>query len=341
MSKIICVGSVSKDIFFPTGEGVFIDTPEDITSQKKVAFEVGAKYQVEDRFEAVGGVAANCSQGLSRLGLDAAVYSCVGDDQTGEWVIEELRNEKVSTNLIEQKKGAQTDLSSILVFTQNGERTIFFNRDANESLKIDAEKLFGAEWLFVSALNGEWKENMRTLVGSIKEKHFKLALNPGQRNMKDDIAAVLETVKHADVLLVNKDEAIELVMGIHQATPEGRQVAPEELQDEVFLIRSLHAYGAKVIGMTDGIRGAWAYDGSDMMYVDVLRQKAVDATGSGDAFGSGFLAAFIQGLGLNQALRWGIVNGGNVVRFYGAKEGLLHRDEIDAPASAVRITVLS
>lgn len=334
MAKIICIGSASKDIFFPTGEGVFMETPEDITAQKKVAFEVGAKYQVDDRFEAVGGVAANCAQGLARLGMDVATYSCVGDDQIGQWVTDELRKERVGTELIEQREGAQTDLSAILVFTQNGERTIFFNRDANELLRVDAEKIADAEWIFVSALNGDWKTNLQTAVRVAQEKNIKLAINPGQRNMKDDIAIVLETMKQADVLLVNKDEAIELVMGINKASAE-------ELQDEAFLIKILHAYGAKVIGLTDGIRGAWGYDGESMVFVDVLRQKAVDATGSGDAFGSGFLSAWIQGRGLEQALRYGIVNGGSVVRFYGAREGLLCSDEIEALAQQVSVTTLA
>ena len=56
MSTIICIGSAAKDIFFPTGEGILLHTPEDVEAQEKVAFEVGAKYQVDDRFESLGGV---------------------------------------------------------------------------------------------------------------------------------------------------------------------------------------------------------------------------------------------------------------------------------------------
>lgn len=333
MSQVICIGSASKDIFFPTGEGMFLDTPEDVTAQKKVAFEVGAKYQIEDRFEAVGGVAANSAQGLARLGIDTACYSCVGDDTMGDWVVEELHKENVNTDLIDRAAGSQTDLSGILVFTQNGERTIFFNRDANELLKVDPERLGGAEWVFVSALNGAWKENMRIILETTRERSLRLAVNPGQRNMKDDVSVVLGAVKQADALFVNKDEAIELVMAF-----DGTDMT--KLQDETFLARALHAYGAKVVALTDGVRGAWGYDGQTMMHVDILKQKAVDATGSGDAFGSGFLAAWIKGLGLETALRWGIVNGGNVVRFYGAREGLLRADEIETLAAQVETDIL-
>ncbi len=64
--EVICIGSVSQDIFFPTSEGIVIETPEDITAKQKIAFELGGKYKVQDRYEAVGGVAANVSQGLAR-----------------------------------------------------------------------------------------------------------------------------------------------------------------------------------------------------------------------------------------------------------------------------------
>lgn len=178
MHQIICIGSASKDIFFPTDAGVFVDTPEDITSQKKVSFEMGAKYQVEDRFEAVGGVAANCAQGLSRLNIAVACYSCIGTDDLSEWVLSELLKEQVSTDLIERAEGAQTDLSSILVFTQNGERTIFYNRDANELLSVQPEKL-QSDWIFISALNGDWKRNMQTILQVVHEKQLKLVVNPG------------------------------------------------------------------------------------------------------------------------------------------------------------------
>jgi sugar/nucleoside kinase (ribokinase family) len=334
MFQVICVGSASKDVFFPTGDGIFFSTPEDVTSQEKVAFEVGAKYQVEDRFEAVGGVAANAAQGLARLGIKVACCGCVGDDSFGDWVVEELQKESVDTSLIERASGAKTDLSAIIVFTQTGERTIFYNRDANERLKVFSEKMQETQWFALSALNGNWKENLHTLLSLAKEKNIRLAMNPGQRNIKDSVETVLEAVKQADVLMLNKDEAIELVMHFAQASEQ-------ELKNEAFLVRSLHEYGAKVVALTDGVRGAWAFDGEQLLYVPVLLQKAVDSTGSGDAFGSGFLAAWIKGLGMETALRWGIVNGGNVVRFYGAREGLLRENEIEEKASQVKSELLA
>lgn len=322
--EVICIGSTSQDIFFPTDEGMVLKTPEDITAKEKIAFELGGKYRVEDRYEAIGGVAANVSVGLSRLGHGVAPYSCVGGDMLGKILLQEFVEEGVSTHLVCQQADAKTDLSAIIVLTQNGERTIFHNRDANERLVIEEEKLRGAKWLFVSALNGEWQKNLDTILSAKEKFGLKLALNPGQHNIKEDPKRIFDTLPSVDLLLLNKDEAIELLL---QSTPKPTDA---ELNDELFLLEKLAQSGAKTIGMTDGKRGAWGYDGKEYWYCPIhTRTNVVDSTGAGDAFGSGFFAAHLAGLSLQQALQYGMANSGSVVGFYGAVQGLLTPHEME------------
>lgn len=322
--RVICIGSTSKDIFFPTDEGVVIETPEDITSKVKVAFELGGKFRVKDRYEAVGGVAANVASGLGRLGQRVACYSKAGTDEMGEWVKGELRKNRVSTDLFFSDASVKTDLSAIVVMEQNAERVIFHNRDANEKLEIIEERLADTEWLFVSALNGDWKGNLKKIL-DIRERHgLKLALNPGQHNIKHDAQEVLQAIRQTDVLILNKDEAIELIM----QSPEKH--VREELDDELFLLSALHEAGAKVIGMTDGKRGAWGSDGKERWYCPIhTRAGVVDSTGCGDAFGSGFFAALLEERPLDVALRYGMAESGSVVGFYGAIDGLLRPEEME------------
>lgn len=321
--KIICVGSTSKDIFFPTDEGTVIQTPEDITSKEKIVFELGGKIRVKDRFEAVGGVAANTSHGLTRLGYVAACYSKIGKDEVGTWILNEFKEKGVPTELLFVDETVKTDLSAIIVLTQSGDRTIFHNRDANEKMGIIDEKFAGVTWVFVSALNGDWRENLKKLL-ALKEKYgFSLAFNPGQHNIKEDAKFLLEVVAEADVLLLNKDEAIELVMQTQKELPEDR------LDDEMYLLQTLARTGEKIIGMTDGRRGAWGFDGKEHWYCPIhTRSGVVDSTGCGDAFGSGFLAAILEGEPIERALEYGMANSGSVVGEYGAIAGLLAADEM-------------
>jgi len=331
MDHVICVGSAAKDIFFPTADGEFLDTPEHVTAQKKGAFEVGAKYQIEDRYEALGGVAANTSVGLARLGVEASCYGATGDDDIGVWIRRALEREGVDTKLLEKFPNVKSDLSSILVFTKDGERTIFYNRDAAERLHVEASKLSGASWVVVSALNGEWKENLRQTIAGARAVGAKIAMNPGQKNMKDDPELLLETIRDVEVLLLNKDEAIELVSHLSHDT--------SLLNDEAFLLRTLFAHGAKKIAMTDGMRGAWGYDGTDMVHaVSKKPERGVDTTGAGDAFGSAFLAATFLGKLLPEALSWGMVNGASVVRHYGAIEGLVRQEDIGTHLDSIAVS---
>ncbi len=328
--EVICVGSVSKDIFFPTAEGIVIDTPEDITAKQKVAFELGGKYRVEDRFEALGGVAGNVAVGLARFGKSVATYSCIGNDEVGNFITDSLKKEGVDTSLLTRYDDAKTDLSAIIVLTQSGERTIFHNRDANERLCVEEKKLASATWLFVSALNGDWKKNLATLLQAKKKFGLSLALNPGQHNIKDDPKLVLESLPSVDVLLLNKDEAIEL---LSQSVP---RPSDESLNDELFLLEKLHSAGAKIIGMTDGRRGSWGYDGEAYWFCPIhTRSQVVDSTGAGDAFTSGFFAAHLMGKTLPEALRYGMANSGSVVGFYGAIAGLLFQSDVDAMIGAI------
>lgn len=323
--KVICIGSTSKDIFFPTGEGIVLETPEDLTAQRKVAFELGGKYRVDDRYEAVGGVAANVAQALAKLDIDSAVYGNIGGDEIGRWILSELKAAHVSTDLLTVDSSSRSDLSAIIVLTQNGERTIFHNRDANEKLDVVPEKLSGAEWLFVSALNGDWKTNLRRILGSVGTSGMKLALNPGQHNLRDDAGLVLEAASRAEILVLNKDEALELVM------KSEADASSDELNDEKFLLSSLHKAGAKIIGMTDGARGAWGSDRKETWHCPIGHvERVVDATGAGDAFSAAFFAGFFLGKSLPDMLRYGIAESGSVVTEYGANGGLLSVGEIES-----------
>lgn len=321
--EIICVGSVSQDIFFPTDEGVILQTPEDIVSKEKIAFELGGKYRVEDRYEAVGGVAANVSHGLVKLGRKAACYSNIGGDDLGKWVVREFKTARVPTALLNIDRDVKTDLSAIVVLTQNGERTIFHNRDANERLEIVDKKFASTQWVFLSALNGDWRKNLRAVLRLKHEYGFSLAFNPGQHNIKEDAALVLEVVGQSDVLLLNKDEAIELLF--HSGT-----YSQEQLNDETFLLEMLHKAGAKVIGLTDGKRGAWGYANREFWFCPIYTLRTVvDSTGAGDAFGSGFLTAMLEGRSVKDALAYGIANSGSVIGAYGAIAGLLQTEEME------------
>lgn len=320
MPKVICVGSVCKDIFFPTSEGTVIDTPEDLLSQKKITFELGAKYKVEERFEAIGGCAANVAVGLSKLGVESCCYGIVGSDESGKWITDQLEKNGVDVEFIETMEGGKSDLSAIVVDSKSADRVIFSNQKVNGELIVDKEKIDEAEWIFIGDLHGEWEDNLDRIFEVSKDSGVKVAFNPRQSNIHDNPRKILECISGTDVLILNKDESMELL------SATGEDISKDDLENEEFLIGKFLALGAKTVVITDGRRGGWAGNGEGVFHSPAKTVDAVDSTGAGDASASGFLAAHIKGKDLEECLSWGITNGTSVVERYGAIEGLLNEE---------------
>ena len=322
MAKILTIGSVTKDMFFPTSEGLILDTPDDLTAKKKIAFELGAKYDIETRFETLGGCAINVACGLARLGENVSCYVGIGNDDCGKWILEAIAKEKIDSSNVEILENINSDLSTIIIDKNNGERTIFSNHGASKKFAVDNAKINGYDWIFIGDLSGNWKENLETILKS-KEDRTKVAFNPRQQMLHDDSAYTLDILSYCDVVFLNKDEATELV------SATGKSYSKDELDDERFLLETLRN-GKSSIVITDGDRGAWALnEKQELLHADsILTKDILDTTGAGDAFASGFLAAHIKGKSINDSLKWGIANSSSSIKKYGGQEGLLNQEII-------------
>jgi len=319
--KIICIGLACKDMFFPTTEGKITETPEDLFSQKKISFELGAKYKIEERFETLGGCAVNVACALSKLGIASACYSKLGEDYVGQWIKNKLREYGINQEMVVTEKDFASDLSAIIVDKMSGDRVIFSNQKVNGTLQIDSRKIKEAEWVFIGDLQGAWEKHLENIFQLSKENKTRVAFNPRQSNIHDNVQKIIESLPYAEIVFLNKDEALEIVSA-------AGHFSQEELDNEKILITELKKIGGKIIVITDGIRGAWATQGEKIFFVPAVKVQACDSTGAGDAFCGAFWGAYLKGEKIEECLKWGIVNGGNVVRFYGGQEGLLNEEDL-------------
>ncbi len=333
--KIICLGSLSLDIFFPYENISLLDTPEDTLSKQKMVFEIGAKYRAVDRYDAPGGCAVNVAQGLARLGHHPSLVATLGEDGLGESLLKEVAKEGVDISMVLRKKEYKTDIGIIVIDKKTGERTIFYNRDANEHIEFSRE-MFSLEIpIFLGGLYGDWKKGITEIFQYAKENNCPVYYNPSHNNIENDALVVWETCLKSEGVFLNKDEAMEL-FSLLNSDKEGRSLVfdNERLQSEEYLASSIARSGrSRFVVITDGSRGAWVYDRS---FDSVFRQEGKnvdsvkDSTGAGDSFTSGFLSAILYGKSTKTALGWGIFNATNVIKFYGAKEGLLFLKDIES-----------
>jgi sugar/nucleoside kinase (ribokinase family) len=180
----------------------------------------------------------------------------------------------------------------------------------------------------------EHSEEFHTELARWLKEHpeTKLAFQPGtfQIRMGKEKLASLYAV--SAIVACNKEEA-ERILGVGET-------------DIKELLPNLRALGAQTVVITDGPRGAYAYDGTEMLKVPMYpdARPPVDRTGAGDAMTSTVVAAIALGKPLREALLWGPINSMSVVQEIGAQKGLLTRAALltflaDAPAE-YRVTVL-
>lgn len=70
----------------------------------------------------------------------------------------------------------------------------------------------------------------------------------------------------------------------------------------IALMRKVHELGTKIVGVTRGHKGAVFYDGERVWHQGIKKVDAIDTMGAGDSFIAGFLTAYGDGKGMEEAL---------------------------------------
>lgn len=326
MSKydFITIGGATEDITFYTNEAVIVDNKKDILRQKLIAFEYGAKLNIEKSYSTFGGGAANAAAALAKLGFKAAVIIAIGNDNRGKDMLNNFKKRKINTSLIQVVKDRESGFTFFIV-GRDKEHVGFSNRASNQKLVIGKKELLeinNSKWVYVTSLSGRWEETLN----NIFKTKAKIAWNPGHIQLHAGFKALGKFLTKTEMLTVNKDEAIELVV----SNPLHRNKNNRFLNDSRNLLKIIKGYGPKIVVVTNGALGADAYDGKKFFHQDALvAKKRVDTTGVGDAFGSTFIAGLEIFRGdIAQAMYVAIKNAAAVISEQGAQNGQLNREDL-------------
>lgn len=306
MVRICALGAASQDVFLSGHE--IISSTDSASGKLVEAFPLGAKINIDKAVFATGGGATNAAVTFVRQGIEASFIGRIGRDTAGSAVIQELDNDYVDTSKVIYDQELGTQYSTILL-AESGERSILIYRGAAHAHVVSEYEnidFTGIDWLYVSSFAGAM-DVLNVIFQRAHSQGIKIAFNPGQAELDqtDQLKPLLEDV---DILLVNKEEAQQIVEG---------STAEE-------LVRHGMNYVSAMV-VSDGPRGVTATDGHTIieagMYEDV---QVIDRTGAGDAFGSGFLSQWATGKSLRDAIIFASANSTSVVAQIGAKAGILH-----------------
>ena len=305
---IISIGDATLDTFIKIEEAsVMCTLNKDVCV---LCLSYADKIAIGRPEKVIGGNAANNTVGSSRLGIKAAIYTVVGDDETGHKVHRMLEDEKVSCEYVRHQKGGETNTAVVLNY--QAERTILVYHAERE---YHLPKLRPSKWVYLTSIGKNHLNLHDEVIEYLKKSDAKLAFNPGTHQLKQGLEKLKPALEMTEILFVNKEEAKRLV---------------GEIADMKELLTAVHHVGPATVVITDGSNGSYVYDGHKFWKIGITDTPVVERTGAGDAFATGFVAATFHGKNVQEALRWGTMNSASVIMKVGPEAGLLTKSQMAA-----------
>lgn len=302
--SILTIGDCSRDRILEVSEndaGLLCN----LKSHKcEITFNYGEKIPIQTVHRGFGGSALNCAIGFSKIGHNLNIATFVGNDEEGKKIILFLKDNHIGLNQI--RVDGLTNESSIICF--GGERTVFSYHAKRDYSNLT---LSDANWIYFCS-TGRGSDVLNNKIVEFANQGSKIVFNPGSWQL-NNFKSFLKIVERSEVLILNRQEA-DLVIGL-----EGR--VREQLA-------KMEEMGARIAVITDGKNGAYFGTGGNFMHLNPVASKAVDTTGAGDSFSSGFVGALALGRSLEESAKWGMVDSGSVVEKFGANAGLLDSNTI-------------
>ena len=260
MRKIIGLGEVLWDIYYPSGERHF------------------------------GGAPANFALHAAQLGGEGIIVSRVGEDELGREILRMIEQKGASTQYIQVDPKRKTGTVQVRL-DEKGVPSFQITPDvAYDYLELDQNLvslakeadaiLFGT----LAQRNLKSRETIHTFL-NMSEKAVKIYDINLRGWGRDTLKIVERSLRVADVLKLNEDELGELK----------ERFQSQSTGDLEFMEMLMKDFDLKMICLTLGEKGCFLMDEKDKVYSPgVLIDPVVDTTGSGDAFVAAFVVKYLQ-----------------------------------------------
>lgn len=233
--------------------------------------EPGETLALNNQDMAGGGKGANQAIAAARSGAQTSFIGRVGADENGKFMLQQLVNSGVTTDLVAVDEDAGTGQAFVMV-EKSGENRILIYGGANAQLSAadvkKAQAQIAAADLMVAQLETP-VETTQFAFQMAKELGVKTILNPAPAVAK----LPAELLKNTDVITPNETE-VEILTGI-------------AVTDEAAMLKAaqrIHDLGVATVIITLGSKGVFYDDGVQHGIVPAFKVQAVDTTAAGDTF---------------------------------------------------------
>ncbi len=261
-----------------------------------------------------GGKGANQAVAMARLGAETAMFGCVGADENGRKMIDNLKANGVNTDYIRVVEDAPTGIAIITV--GENDNTIIVVAGANgrvDRAYVDSIKdaLLGYDMV---VLQHEIPlDTVHYIVQLCAEHHIPTVLNPAPA-----AEVPMDIIEKVTYLTPNEHEA-GLIFGADKTTEELLRTYPEKLV------------------ITQGSRGvSTCLRSGEVLTVPARPAQVVDTTGAGDTLNGAFSVRIAAGDGMKAALQYANTAASLSTEKFGAQSGMPTAEEVKRAMGGVQ-----
>src|ERR1044072_2030902 len=239
----------------------------------------------------LGSASAIFAVGMARLGSPVTFVSQVGRDTFGDFCLNALKREGISTTYVQRKRTEKTGVTISLstvrdraLITYPGAIASFRVQEFDTSLIARHQHIHLTSYYLQRALQPAFPG----LFKKAKAEGLTTSFDPNSDPNSSWGDGIDDVLRNTDLLFVNEREATELT-GLTK-----KRDALKALGELV---------PCAVIKL--GRKGAEAIHNDRVIQHSGFKVDAVDTTGAGDSFDAGFVAAYLRGAAIEDCLRQG------------------------------------
>jgi len=252
-----------------------------------------------------GGKGANQAVAAARLGAKVAILGCLGKDQNGVFLEENLENNNVETKYIKKVDDVPSGVAGIVL--AEGDNSIIVVPGAN--YKVDKEYIDKNKETILNSkivlLQLEIPVDVVKYVIEIcSNSEVKTILNPAPIQKLDE-----DTLDKLDYLTPNEHE-FEILYG-----SSNEEKALKEQKNKLII--------------TKGSQGVVFNRGDKIINIPSLEVDVIDTTGAGDTFNGAFAQSIVKGKTVEESIKFANIAGAISVTKFGAQGGMPTVEEIN------------
>lgn len=269
--------------------------------------------------KACGGSACNSIVAASNFGADTFYAGKVASDEDGSFFVKDLNAAGVTFHRIKPKQGITG--KCLVMVTPDAERTMNTFLGASLELshdEVERQELAASKWLYMEGYlvtDDERTDVAQEAMEFAKKNGVKTSISLSDPFVVEVFSQNIAKVMGdgVDLLFCNQDEALSFTDS-------------NNLEDAIEGLKRV----AKTFVITQGDKGATAFDGVQVVSVPGVSTEAVDTNGAGDMFAGAFLYAITSGQNYEWALGFANAAAARVVSQFGPRVAAIEYNRIKA-----------